>query len=148
MCTWHRVCRKTLEERCVLPIVATRDEEPRPGAVRCLRAALSGSLPLEEFTSNGCTSARPCVSSAKVVMGNVLSNVDMAKIKYEFLAHYYQKHGCRFVPGCLPISRPSIVGVAACPVVQLVHADWLTKQGMRAPPGSPRPRSFPPFARA
>ncbi|MEZ5393478.1 MAG: hypothetical protein R2724_11530 [Bryobacterales bacterium] len=60
---------------------------------RLLRAALSGHLPHEEFTSKRMYEALDLCLECKGCKRECPSNVDLAKIKYEFLAHYYEKNG-------------------------------------------------------
>ncbi len=94
MCSGMGICRKTLEGTMCPSYMATRDEEHSTrGRANALRAALSGHLPLEELTSKRMYDVLDLCLECKGCKGECPANVDMAKIKYEFLAHYYEKHG-------------------------------------------------------
>ena len=69
---------------------ATLDEEHSTrGRANALRAALSGTLPPEELTSKRMYDVLDLCLECKGCKRECPSNVDLAKIKYEFLAHYY-----------------------------------------------------------
>lgn len=94
MCNGAGVCRKR-EVGVMCPSYhATMDEEHSTrGRANLLRAALSGALPHEEFTSERMYQALDLCLECKACKRECPSNVDLAKIKYEFLSHYYAKHG-------------------------------------------------------
>jgi FAD/FMN-containing dehydrogenase/Fe-S oxidoreductase len=96
-CNGMGICRKTLEGTMCPSYQATREEEHSTrGRANALRAALSGRLPAEELTSHRMYETLDLCLECKGCKRECPSNVDLAKIKYEFLAHYYQRHG---VPG-------------------------------------------------
>jgi Fe-S oxidoreductase len=71
--------------------MVTRDEEHSTrGRANLLRAALSGKLPPEEFTGQRMFEAMDLCIECKACKSECPSSVDMAKIKFEFLAHYYE----------------------------------------------------------
>jgi Fe-S oxidoreductase len=73
---------------------ATNEEEHSTrGRANALRAALSGRLPAEELTSKRMYDVLDLCLECKGCKRECPTNVDMAKIKYEFLAHYYEEHG-------------------------------------------------------
>ncbi len=94
MCNGAGVCRKR-EVGVMCPSYhATMDEEHSTrGRANLLRAALSGKLPADDLTSERMYDALDLCLECKACKRECPSNVDMAKIKYEFLAQYYQKHG-------------------------------------------------------
>ena len=94
MCNGAGVCRKQ-EVGVMCPSYhATMDEEHSTrGRANLLRAALSGKLPIEEFTSERMYQALDLCLECKACKRECPSNVDLAKIKYEFLSHYYEKNG-------------------------------------------------------
>ena len=94
MCNGAGVCRKRMVGTMCPSYHATLEEEHSTrGRANLLRAALSGKLPHEEFTSERMYEALDLCLECKGCKRECPSNVDLAKIKYEFLAHYYAKHG-------------------------------------------------------
>jgi len=94
MCNGMGICRKTQEGTMCPSFQATREEEHSTrGRANALRAALSGHLPADELTSPRMYQTLDLCLECKGCKGECPSNVDLAKIKYEFLAHYYEKHG-------------------------------------------------------
>jgi len=94
MCNGVGVCRKTLEGTMCPSYMATRDEEHSTrGRANALRAVLSGRLPASEFTGRRLYEVMDLCLECKGCKAECPSNVDMAKMKYEFLYHYYQANG-------------------------------------------------------
>src|SRR5947199_1827658 len=74
--------------------MATKDEEHSTrGRANALRAVLSGRLPAKEFTGRRLYEVMDLWLECKGCKAECPSNVDMAKLKYEFLHHYYQANG-------------------------------------------------------
>jgi FAD/FMN-containing dehydrogenase/Fe-S oxidoreductase len=94
MCNGVGVCRKTLEGTMCPSYLATRDEEHTTRArANALRAVLSGALPQSEFTGRRLYEVMDLCLECKGCKAECPANVDMAKLKYEFLHHYYQANG-------------------------------------------------------
>ncbi len=94
MCNGAGICRKMQEGTMCPSFQATREEEHSTrGRANALRAALSGHLPPEELTSPRMYETLDLCLECKGCKRECPSNVDLAKIKYEFLAHYYERHG-------------------------------------------------------
>ena len=94
MCNGAGVCRKVTSGVMCPSFMATREEEHSTrGRANALRAALSGRLPAEELTSKRMYEVMDLCVSCKACKTECPSAVDMSKIKFEFLAHYYEKHG-------------------------------------------------------
>jgi Fe-S oxidoreductase len=94
MCNGVGVCRKKLEGTMCPSYMATRDEEHSTrGRANALRAVLSGRLPATEFTGERLHEVMDLCLECKGCKAECPSNVDMAKLKYEFLYHYHQAHG-------------------------------------------------------
>src|SRR5229473_1400924 len=94
MCNGVGVCRKKLEGTMCPSYMATRDEEHSTrGRANALRAVLSGRLPASEFTGKRLHAVMDLCLECKGCKAECPANVDMAKLKYEFLHHYYQAHG-------------------------------------------------------
>jgi Fe-S oxidoreductase len=74
--------------------MATRDEEHSTrGRANALRAVLSGRVPPAEFTGKRLYEVMDLCLECKGCKAECPANVDMAKMKYEFLHHYYQANG-------------------------------------------------------
>ena len=94
MCNGAGICRKTTAGTMCPSFMVTKEEEHSTrGRANLLRAALSGSLPHEELTSPRMYEAMDLCIECKACKSECPSSVDMAKIKFEFLAQYHQKHG-------------------------------------------------------
>jgi FAD/FMN-containing dehydrogenase/Fe-S oxidoreductase len=148
MCNGVGVCRKTLEGTMCPSYMATRDEEHTTrGRANALRAALSGTLPAAEFTGRRLYEIMDLCLECKGCKAECPSNVDMAKLKYEFLHHYYQANG-------LPLrnklfGRIERLNRAAAHLPAL--ANWLTNLGptrrlLERVAGIDRRRPLPPVA--
>ena len=94
MCNGVGVCRKKLEGTMCPSYMATSDEEHSTrGRANALRNILSGRLPSTEFTGKRLYEVMDLCLECKGCKAECPSNVDMAKLKYEFLHHYYQANG-------------------------------------------------------
>ncbi|HHY55678.1 MAG TPA: FAD-binding protein [Chloroflexi bacterium] len=93
MCNGAGVCRKLTTGAMCPSFMATREEEHSTrGRANLLRAALSGWLPVAELTSPRMYAAMELCVACKACKSECPSSVDMARIKTEFLAHYYAHH--------------------------------------------------------
>jgi FAD/FMN-containing dehydrogenase/Fe-S oxidoreductase len=95
MCNGAGVCRKAGAGTMCPSYMATRDErDSTRGRANALRAALAGrGLSFEQFTDRRTYDVLDLCLSCKACKTECPSSVDMAKIKAEFLAHYYEAHG-------------------------------------------------------
>jgi Fe-S oxidoreductase len=74
--------------------MATLDEEHSTrGRANALRAVLSGRAPASDFTGRRLYEVLDLCLECKACKAECPANVDMAKLKYEFLAHYYRANG-------------------------------------------------------
>ncbi len=96
MCNGMGACRKLDGSMCP-SFMATRDEEHSTrGRANLLRAALSGRMPEGaegSVTDERLHQALDLCLECKACKAECESGVDMAKLKYEFLSHYHEKHG-------------------------------------------------------
>ena len=93
MCNGMGACRK-LEGTMCPSYMATRDEEHSTrGRANLLRAAMSGKLPDGAITGRRLYDALDLCLECKGCRAECESGVDMAKLKYEYLDHYYQTNG-------------------------------------------------------
>lgn len=93
MCNGAGICRKaTTGTMCPSYMVTKEEEHSTRGRANLLRAALSGKLPHEELTSKRMYEAMDLCIECKACKSECPSSVDMAKIKFEFMAQYYEKN--------------------------------------------------------
>jgi FAD/FMN-containing dehydrogenase/Fe-S oxidoreductase len=94
MCNGVGACRKSLEGTMCPSYMATRDEEHSTrGRANALRAVLSGRLAPAEFTGKRLYEVMDLCLECKGCKAECPANVDMAKMKYEFLHHYHEANG-------------------------------------------------------
>ncbi len=95
MCNGAGVCRKDSGTMCPSFMVTRDEEHSTRGRANALRAAISGLLPPEELTSRRMHEVMDLCVECKGCKAECPSSVDMAKIKFEFLARYNAVHGVR-----------------------------------------------------
>ena len=92
-CNGVGACRKVNSGAMCPSYMATREEEHSTrGRANSLRAALSGALPHDQIASDRMFDVLDLCLECKSCKSECPSNVDMAKIKYEFLNNYYKRH--------------------------------------------------------
>ena len=93
MCSGVGACRKTGTGTMCPSYMATRDEDHSTrGRANLLREAMNGRLE-GGLTSRAVYDALDLCLECKACKAECPSQVDMAKMKYEFLQHYYDDHG-------------------------------------------------------
>jgi len=93
MCNGVGACRKLNLGAMCPSYIATREEtHTTRGRANVLRAAISGKFPSDQFTSKATLNVLDLCMECKSCKAECPSNVDMAKIKYEFLHQYYKTH--------------------------------------------------------
>jgi FAD/FMN-containing dehydrogenase/Fe-S oxidoreductase len=94
MCSGMGECRKKLDGTMCPSYMGTLDEEHSTrGRANALRSVLSGKVPKEEFTGKRLHDVMDLCLECKACKAECPSNVDMAKLKYEFLDHYHRANG-------------------------------------------------------
>jgi FAD/FMN-containing dehydrogenase/Fe-S oxidoreductase len=97
MCTGVGACRKTLGGTMCPSYMATREEEHSTrGRANALRLAMSGQLGPDAMTSHALHAVLDLCLSCKACKAECPSNVDMARLKSEFLQGYHDRHGVSF----------------------------------------------------
>ncbi len=148
MCSGIGVCRQTGEGTMCPSYMATREEEHSTrGRANALRGALSGLIPREELLSPRMYEVLDLCLECKACRAECPTQVDMAKIKYEFLHHYYEKHGLPLRNRLFGhIRRINQAGSRAAPL-----SNWLARtpvaRWMQGRVGIAPERTLPPFAR-
>ena len=150
MCNGAGICRKlTTGTMCPSFMVTQEEEHSTRGRANLLRAAMSGILPPDSFTSERLYDALDLCIECKACKSECPSSVDMAKIKFEFLAHYYEKNGkplrARLMVDIARASRWSS-GVLA-PLVNAILSNRLVKGILEKMLGISVKRQLPQFAR-
>jgi Fe-S oxidoreductase len=149
MCNGAGICRKTTAGTMCPSYMVTREEEHSTrGRANLLRAALSGLLPHDQLTDRRMYEALDLCIECKACKSECPSSVDMAKIKLEFLAQYFEKHPVplrsRLMADVARWSRWSS-GTLAPLANGLLGARWV-RSLMERWLGVSRRRQLPPFA--
>jgi FAD/FMN-containing dehydrogenase/Fe-S oxidoreductase len=93
MCNGAGVCRKMQGGTMCPSYRATRDEKDSTrGRANALRLAMTSAEPLKEMQAPWVYDVLDLCLMCKACKSECPSNVDMAKLKAEFLHHYYQGH--------------------------------------------------------
>ena len=148
MCSGIGVCRKTLEGTMCPSFMYTREEEHSTrGRANALRAALCGHLPKEELTGERLYEVLDLCLGCKSCKSECPSNVDMSKIKYEFLAHYYKENGLPLRNWLFGnIETLNKLGCAFAPLSNWMMRRRIVKWGFDRLVGIDKRRQFPKFA--
>jgi len=149
MCNGNGLCRK-LDTGTMCPsFQATRQEKDcTRGRANALRAVISGGLAAAEFTSHDLYDVLDLCLECKGCKGECPSNVDMAKLKYEFLAQYYDVHGTpRRAKFFAAIATTSRMGSRFAPLSNWVANAPLTRWFNQRALGISSRRPVPPFVR-
>jgi len=146
LCNGAGVCRKLQSGTMCPSFMVTRDEEHSTrGRANALRLALSGALPAAELTGPRLFATYDLCLGCKGCKAECPSNVDVAKLKMEFLSHYYAKHGTpRAVRLMADAARLNRWGSALAPVSNwlagLPVAGWLAERFLGVDRRRPLPR--------
>lgn len=93
LCNGNGLCRKSEKVMCP-SFQATQDEYDTTRArAQALRSVMNGQLPSEDFTSHALYDVLDLCLECKGCKTECPSQVDMAKMKAEFLYQYQEKHG-------------------------------------------------------
>jgi FAD/FMN-containing dehydrogenase/Fe-S oxidoreductase len=94
LCSGVGACRKRREGTMCPSYQATREEQHSTrGRANTLRLALTGQLGLSGLTDPDVRGALDLCLECKACKSECPTNVDLARLKAEFLYHYYRKHG-------------------------------------------------------
>ncbi|MBI2367426.1 MAG: FAD-binding protein [Deltaproteobacteria bacterium] len=148
MCSGMGECRKKLDGTMCPSYMGTLDEEHSTrGRANALRSVLSGKVPKEEFTGKRLYEVMDLCLECKACKAECPSNVDMAKLKYEFLDHYHRANGLplrnRIFGGIETLNR---IGSKLAPLSNWVANSGLNRWLMELLVGVDRRRPLPQFA--
>jgi FAD/FMN-containing dehydrogenase/Fe-S oxidoreductase len=148
MCNGNGECRKLADGTMCPSYQVTRDEQHSTrGRANALRAILAGRLPQEAFVSKDLYNTLDLCLECKACKTECPSNVDMAKLKYEFLSHYYAAHGTPWRARAFAhIATLNRFGQMAAPLANWFMGSPLGKWAMTQLGIAPQ-RSLPTFAR-
>jgi len=149
LCNGVGACRKTLGGTMCPSYMVTREEEHSTrGRANALRSVLSGTLPPTEFTGKSLHDILDLCLECKGCKGECPSNVDLAKLKYEFLAAYNKRHGVplrsRVLANIASINR---WGALIAPIANLGTGNPLTRWLLHRFLGIHKKRRLPSLAR-
>ncbi len=148
MCSGMAECRKKLDGTMCPSYMGTLDEEHSTrGRANALRNAISGSAPQAEFTGKRLYEVMDLCLECKACKAECPSNVDMAKLKYEFLDHYHHANGLplrnRMFGGIETLNR---IGSSLAPVSNWIANSGINRWLMEVFAGIDRRRPLPRFA--
>ncbi|MGH2348338.1 MAG: FAD-binding and (Fe-S)-binding domain-containing protein [bacterium] len=149
LCSGLGACRKTVEGTMCPSYMVTREEEHSTrGRANLLRAVLSGTLPAAELTGRRLYDALDLCLECKGCKGECPANVDMAKLKYEFLARYHEANGlplrARLFAHVRTLNR---LGAPFAPVASFLTSIAPVRWVMHRALGIHPARPLPPLAR-
>jgi FAD/FMN-containing dehydrogenase/Fe-S oxidoreductase len=148
-CNGAGVCRKRLSGTMCPSFMATGEEEHSTrGRANALRRVLTGEVPREQFTAQPMYDTFALCLQCKACKAECPSNVDVAKLKSEFLHQYHAVHGTPLLARLLGnVGRINRWGSALAPLsnwpAHLPGARLLAEKLL----GIDRRRSLPRFVR-
>jgi Fe-S oxidoreductase len=146
LCNGAGVCRKLNTGTMCPSFMVTKDEEHSTrGRANALRMVLSGALPPEELTGRRLFETYDLCLECKGCKAECPSNVDVAKLKAEFLDGYYRRHGAPLgVRMMAHAGRLNRLGSALAPVSNWLAAmpgsSWLARRMLGVDARRPLPR--------
>ena len=148
MCSGMGECRKKLDGTMCPSYMGTLDEEHSTrGRANALRNVISGRVPQQEFTGKRLYEVMDLCLECKACKAECPSNVDMAKLKYEFLDHYHRANGLplrnKLFGGIETLNR---VGSKLAPISNWIAGSALNRWLMEVFTGIDRRRPLPQFA--
>ncbi|MBI1293061.1 FAD-binding protein [bacterium] len=150
MCNGTGACRKLGSGTMCPSYMATRDEKDSTrGRANALRLAMSSQLGRDALASRDMYDVLDLCLECKACKTECPSNVDMAKLKSEFLHHYHQAHGTKlreklfaFSPDAAKLNS----GLLA-PIVNTVFAIAPIRRAINKALGVAVERELPTYAR-
>lgn len=145
-CNGSGLCRKTRSGTMCPSFMVTGDEEHSTrGRANALRLILSGVLPPAELTGQRLYETFDLCLECKGCKAECPSNVDVAKLKSEFLSQYHAAHGTRL--GTRMLAHPARLnrlGSALAPIsnwlARAPGSGWLREKLLRIDARRPLPQ--------
>jgi FAD/FMN-containing dehydrogenase/Fe-S oxidoreductase len=147
LCNGSGVCRKLQGGTMCPSFRATRDEKDSTrGRANALRLALAGEQPLKELRSRWVHDVLDLCLMCKACKAECPSNVDLAKLKAEFLHHYYQDKRRPLGHVLMAhVYRTNRLGAPLAPLVNWLQGRRLLRWLLEKAAGIDRRRSLPPL---
>ena len=147
-CNGQGACRKLSGGTMCPSYMATLEEEHSTrGRANALRAVISGGLPADSLTGRRLYDVLDLCLECKACKAECPSNVDMAKLKYEFLHLYRRTNGlplkARMVGN---IARMNAAGSRLAPVSNMALRSAAFRRVLESVAGIDRRRRLPEFA--
>ncbi|MBC8453314.1 MAG: 4Fe-4S dicluster domain-containing protein, partial [Chloroflexi bacterium] len=149
MCVGVGACRKMHAGAMCPSFMATREEEHSTrGRASALRGVLSGSLPQDSFSSKRMMQVLDLCMECKSCKSECPANVDMAKIKYEYLYQYYKTHSVPMRSKLVAdIHRMNSIAVPVAPIANVISRSAPVKFLLEKTVGFDRSRPMPKIVR-
>jgi FAD/FMN-containing dehydrogenase/Fe-S oxidoreductase len=127
LCAGVGACRKKREGTMCPSFQATHDEQDSTrGRANLLRLAISGQLGFEGFTDPGVRDVLDLCLECKACKSECPTNVDMARLKAEFLHQFHRKHGLPWRNRVFGhVAELGRIGSALAPA-----SSWLARSGL------------------
>lgn len=150
MCTGVGDCRQMLAGTMCPSYRATLDEEHSTrGYANALRLAMTGQFAPYGMTHRRLYEILDLCLSCKACKSECPSNVDLSRLKGEFLQKYYDAHGApvwaRFIKNS--VKRASFFAGPLAPLVNGLMNAWPYRKVMEITAGLDMRRRFPPYAK-
>jgi len=150
LCTGVGACRQTVEGAMCPSYRATRDEEDSTrGRANALRLAMTGELGPDGMTSRRLFEVFDLCLSCKSCKSECPSNVDVARLKSEFLQKFHDANGAplreKLVAGSTLMAR--VLSGWPAPIVNAVQRTTLFRKTLEKAAGIDARRVLPEYAR-
>jgi len=150
-CNGNGACRKLRAGTMCPSFMATREEpDSTRGRANALRSALAGDLSEDAMTGDDMHEVMDLCIQCKACKTECPSNVDMAKIKTEWLHHYWEDNGMPLRSRLFahqPDAARWISGTPLAPLVNWASGQSALRRAGEAVLGVNADRDLPPFAR-
>ncbi len=147
LCNGQGACRKFDGGMCPSFQVTQDEEHSTRGRANLLRQILNGALPAEELSGDRLHEALDLCVECKACKAECPSGVDLAKLKYEVLAHRRAQHGTPLRDRAFAaIATLARYGSATAPLSNALAA-WTPARAALHRLGIHRKRPLPRFAR-
>ena len=149
-CNGVGACRQRLARTMCPSFRATRDEEHSTrGRANALRLAMSGQLGADGMTSPRVFDVMDLCLSCKACKSECPSNVDVARLKSDFLQQYRDEHGVTLRDRM--VAKTADMAVMATgwksPIINGLQCLWLFRKTLELVVGFDKRRTPPAFAR-
>ena len=147
MCNGQGACRKLTGTMCPSYMVTRDEEHSTRGRANALRSAMSGALPVDSMSGGRLRDVLDLCLECKGCKAECPSNVDMAKLKYEFSYRYHQVNGYPLRNRLMAnVSAFGRIGSFFAPLSNWAMRSSIFKDAAENLAGIDHRRSLPPFA--